>query len=81
MSNQIWWNEKTIFYFLYELKVFFEILRSSSYKERERERERERRKRRDYINIEIYRTLSKIDSPDGCVWGCEGSEGTMNLEK
>ena len=54
----------------------FEILRSSPYKERERER-----KRRDYINIEIYRTLSKIDSPDGCVWGCEGSEGTMNLEK
>ena len=42
----------------------FEILRSSPYKERERERER---KRRDYINIEIYKTLSKIDSPDGCV--------------
>ena len=58
-------------------KNHFEILRSSPYKERERER----RKRRDYINIEIYRTLSKIDSPDGCVWGCEGSEGTMNLEK
>ena len=56
-------------------KYHFEILRSSPYKERER------RKRRDYINIEIYRTLSKIDSPDGCVWGCEGSEGTMNLEK
>ena len=62
-------------------KYHFEILRSSPYKERERERERERRKGRDYINIEIYRTLSKIDSPDGCVWGCEGSEGTMNLEK
>ena len=44
------------------------------------ERERERERWNLHLR-EVYRTLSKIDSPDGCVWGCEGSEGTMNLEK
>ena len=45
----------------------------------ERERERVDKCRKNCINVKMYRTLSKIDSPDGCVWIYEGRQRDCEL--